>query len=139
MRTVLPALGALLVATGLGVSTMAQDTQTQQIVRKDLLTALIAGGKNIARVEIKEINLAPNQATGLHRHPIPVVGYIVAGTIRFQIEGQPVQTLPRGSAFFEPANTRIAHFDNLSPRAPAKFIAFYLLGTDDRELIEMSR
>jgi quercetin dioxygenase-like cupin family protein len=119
---------------------MSQDTASPSaIVRKDLLTALIAGEKDIARVEIKEIVLAPSQQTGLHRHPCPVVGYVAAGTIRFQVEGDPAELLPAGSAFFEPADARIAQFDNASAQEPATFIAFYLLGRNDRQIIEMLR
>ena len=91
----------------------------------------------VGKVEIKQINLAPNQRTGLHRHPCPVVGYVAHGTILLQIEGEQAKSLSNGSAFFEPANTKIVHFDNASPRDPATFIAVYLLGRDDQKLIEM--
>jgi hypothetical protein len=53
------------------------------------------------------------------------------------VEGQPPKSLPEGAAFFEPANTKIVHFDNASSRDPATFVAFYLLGKDDQKLIEM--
>jgi quercetin dioxygenase-like cupin family protein len=107
------------------------------IVRKGLLSAPIAGGRKVSRVEIKQIDLQPGQETGLHRHPIPVVGYIARGAIRFQLEGGPLLVLPAGSAFFEPANTRVLHFDNASSEEAATFIAHYLLGEGDERLIEM--
>jgi quercetin dioxygenase-like cupin family protein len=119
---------------------MTQDSSSppgQQIVRKDLLTAIIAGGKDVSRVEIKQIDFAPGQRSGAHLHPCPVVGYVATGTILFQIEGRPAKSLQAGSAFFESANVKIAHFDNASPQEPATFVAFYLLGKDDRTLIEM--
>jgi quercetin dioxygenase-like cupin family protein len=99
---------------------------SHDIIRKSLMTALI-GQKNVERVEIKEIELVPGQATGLHFHPCPVVGYIA---------GQPERLLKAGEAFFEPADTRIAHFDATAD-GPVKFIAFYLLGQDESKLIEM--
>ena len=114
---------------------MAQNTR--QIIRKDLLTAAIAGGKDVRRVEIKQIDLEPGQQTGLHLHAIPVVGYIASGAIRFQVEGGAPTVLRAGSAFFEPANTRILHFDNASAEEPATFIAYYLMGQDDQKLIDM--
>jgi len=126
-------------ATAMRLSAMAQEVRArpeQQIIRKDLLTALI-GDRNVGRVEIKQIDFAPNQKTGLHQHPCPVVGYVARGTILFQVDGEPAKSLPEGSAFFEPANTKIVHFDNASPQDPATFIAFYLLGKDDQKLIEM--
>ncbi|MGH8199242.1 MAG: hypothetical protein ACREVO_02565 [Steroidobacteraceae bacterium] len=45
--------------------------------------------------------------------------------------------LPAGSAFFEPANTRVLHFDNASSQEAATFIAYYLLGDGNEQLIEM--
>ena len=58
------------------------------------------------------------------------------GTISFQIEGQPVQHLKIGNAFYEPADARVAKFDNDSD-APAKFVVFYLLGKDENETVRI--
>ena len=41
-----------------------------------------------------------------------------------------------GSAFFEPADARILHFDNHSDTEPMVFVAFYLLN-GEQKLIEM--
>lgn len=113
--------------------TPAADT----VQRHDLLTAALGNGRVVDRVEIKRIELAPGQSTGPHRHPCPVVGHILAGSIRFQIEGRPAKTLRAGDAFFEPANLRIRSFDNSSAREPATFVAYYLLGAEERDIIEM--
>ena len=136
MKTWLMALA--LVASGIGGVAMAQQNNAPgAIVRKELLTAAIAGRKDVARVEIKQIDFAPSQRTGLHRHPCPVVGYVAHGSIRFQVDGQPPRLLTEGSAFFEPAGTKVVQFDNASSDAPATFVAFYLLGADDQKIIEM--
>jgi len=110
--------------------------QHSEIQRKSLLTAIIEGRKDVERVEIREIGLAAGQEVGLHLHPCPVIGLVIAGRIRFQIAGQPEKILQAGDAFFEPAHTRIAHFDATAD-GPAKFAAFYLLGRDENTLIEM--
>lgn len=112
------------------------NTAPPEIVRRHLLTAIIDAQKTVDRVEIKEVSLAAREQTGLHLHPCPVVGYITEGLILFQIEGQSITDLKPGDAFFEPANTRVSHFDN-GTEEPARFIACYLLGPDDRELITM--
>jgi quercetin dioxygenase-like cupin family protein len=111
--------------------------QTQTIVRKPLLTAGLKPAKHTGRVEIKQIDFEPGQATGYHFHPCPVVGYIASGSVIFQMEGQEPQTLRAGDAFFEPANTRISRFDNASPTERMRFIAFYLLDDHEQELIRM--
>jgi len=105
------------------------------IVRKPLLTAVIDHEKNVQRVEVKEIEFKPNQKTGLHLHPCPVIGYIVEGTITFQVEGQETQILKAGDAFYEPANTDILRFDAGDKKAI--FVVSYLLGKDDHEIIKM--
>jgi quercetin dioxygenase-like cupin family protein len=103
------------------------------IIRTALLTAPIDGTKTIDRVEVQEIAFPAHQQSPLHLHPCPVIGLVTKGTIRFQIDGQPSQELHAGDAFFEPANTRILHFDAID--GPATFVACYLLSQDDRELI----
>jgi len=114
-----------------------KETKTQTIVRKPLLDASLNPAKNTTRVEVKQIDFAPGQKTGLHDHPCPVVGYIAKGSVLFQIENQEAKTLQAGDAFFEPAHTRILHFDNASSIEPMTFIAFYLLEESDPGLIRM--
>jgi quercetin dioxygenase-like cupin family protein len=112
-------------------------TENRKIERVALLTAEITSGKAITQVQAVQIDLAPLQEAGLHLHPIPVVGCITKGAIYFQIDGQAAQTLKTGDAFYEPANTKILHFDNPSEQESAGFVAFYLLGGADKELIKM--
>jgi len=114
-------------------STMPDPTQ---ILRKALLTATLAPEKTISSAEIKEVTLGPRVRTGLHLHPCPVVGVITEGTISFQTEGSAVQQLRPGDAFYEPANVRVLHFDN-NGGTPARFVAIYLLGKDEHELIRL--
>ncbi|KAB8143131.1 cupin domain-containing protein [Chloroflexia bacterium SDU3-3] len=114
---------------------MESDT-TQRSARQHLLTAALAEERAVERVEVVEVTLAPRQAAGLHLHPCPVVGCVLAGSIRVQVEGQPAQVLGPGDAFYEPADTPVPHFDNLGDE-PARFVACYLLGAGQHELIRM--
>ncbi|HZP05817.1 MAG TPA: cupin domain-containing protein [Terracidiphilus sp.] len=107
----------------------------QNIVRKSLLYAA-TGTSTLTSVDVREIRFEPGQQTGRHLHPCHVFGYIVEGTARFQIEGQPAQQLPAGSAFHEPAGAVIAEFSNASASESMTFVAFYLLD-GDQELITM--
>jgi quercetin dioxygenase-like cupin family protein len=104
------------------------------IVRKQLLSVPF-DNKNVTSVEVREINFEPGQETGRHRHPCPVLGYIVEGAAIVQIEGQPEQRLAAGQAFYEPAGA-VMRFDNASSEHPLKFIAYYLLH-GKQDLIEM--
>lgn len=111
------------------------DMSAKTIQRKQLLSAIL-NNRQITSADVREIRLEGGQETGRHLHPCAVLGYIVAGTATFQIEGQAEQILPAGSAFHEPAETVIASFRNASDTEPLTFIAFYLKD-GDQELITM--
>ncbi|GEM_PF-327122 len=107
-----------------------------QIVRKELFTAQI-GARTVSRVDVREIEFKPLQKTPEHRHPCPVISYIVSGTVHFQVQGQPAETLHAGQVVYEPAGATIVHFDNPSKTEGLKFIPYYLLKGDEKSLIEM--
>jgi quercetin dioxygenase-like cupin family protein len=109
--------------------------EQKRIYRKPLLNAKI-DGRTITSVDVRQITFEPNQQTGKHTHPCPVVGYIASGTAVLQVEGQPAQELAEGGAFYEPADTVILRFDNASPAESMTFIAYYLLN-GEQELIHM--
>jgi quercetin dioxygenase-like cupin family protein len=106
-------------------------------IRRPLLSVTLDGRPRVEGVQITEIELPANEPTGLHVHPVPVVGYVLAGQIRFEIEGQTPRTLTTGSAFYEPAGAHIRQFDNASPIESARFVAVYLRGAGEQELIRM--
>jgi quercetin dioxygenase-like cupin family protein len=116
-------------------STTKSPTGTVAIQRKQLLKA-VTGLRNLTSVDVREIAFTPGQQTGRHFHPCPVVGYIASGTALIQIEGEAAETLAAGSAFYEPAETVIARFDNASGVEPMTFVAFYLLD-GEQELIKI--
>lgn len=109
------------------------------LARRPLLTATIEGGKTVTSVQSAQIDFAPGQATGIHSHPIPVIGQVTRGRFRFQLEAEPIRILQAGSVFYEPADTTILHFDNASEHEPASIVAFYLMGENDREVIRFAK
>ncbi|HTI10852.1 MAG TPA: cupin domain-containing protein [Puia sp.] len=122
-RNLIPLLTVLLILSSL--MGRAQNT----IVRKQLMLAHF-DTRPISRVDIREINLAPGQKGPLHKHPCPVVGYIVSGSILFQVKGDSAKILKAGDPFYEPADVVISHFDNASKDMPAKFVLNYLMNTE---------
>lgn len=100
--------------------------------RKDLLDIYLQ--HSISNIEIKEVTIPAGGKAAYHAHPCPVVGYVSSGGVMFQIEGEPVQILQKGSAFYEPKDVPIVHFDNASETEPLTFIAFYLR-EDEEDLI----
>jgi quercetin dioxygenase-like cupin family protein len=71
--------------------------------------------------------MEPGQQSGRHLHPCAVLGYIVAGTAVYQVEGEAEGSLPAGSAFYEAANTVIANFGNASDSEAMTFVASLLI------------
>jgi quercetin dioxygenase-like cupin family protein len=120
-----------------GGSAVNSPPKQQAINRKSLLNAQLESAKTTKRVEAKQIYFEPGQITGHHDHPCPVVGYILKGSVKFQIEGEPPKVLHTGDAFFEPPDKRVLHFDNASDTDPVTFVAFYLLDESDRDFIRM--
>ena len=111
-------------------------TMTQPVIRKGLLTAIIDGGKPVTKVEVQEVAMNAGIDAPLHLHPCPTVGVVTEGQIAFEIEGEQTHQLKVGDAFYEPANVRVAKFNN-DGDTPAKFVVFYLLGENEKETIRI--
>jgi len=124
-----------ILAVSILVFAAANVSAQEKVVRKELYKANI-GTQPISTVDVREVVFRPKQLTGLHRHPCPVISYVVEGTIKFQIRGEKVRIIHTGQVGYEPAGTIIEHFDNASGSAPAKVILYYLLN-GQKELIEM--
>lgn len=108
----------------------------QPVTRRDLLTAVIDGGREVGRVEIQEVVMDVGIDAPLHLHPCPTMGVVTEGEILFEIEGAQANLLTAGDAFYEPADVRVAAFNNAGA-VPAKFVVFYLLGEADRETVRV--
>ena len=103
----------------------ADPTPDQPITRTVLLDAQLRQVKATGRVEIREIRILPGHAAGLHVHNGPVFGSIVAGSIVYQVDGQPASVLRPGDVFYEPEGERIARFD--AQDDGVTFLAYFLL------------
>ena len=112
------------------------ETMAQNEIKRKELSSIDIGKREISSVKVVEIEFPAGQKAPLHKHPCPVMGTIVEGQCRVQVEGEPAKILKAGEVFFEPAGTPIVHFDNYSETEPMKFIAYYLTNGED-ELIEM--
>ncbi|HEU4641093.1 MAG TPA: cupin domain-containing protein, partial [Gemmatimonadaceae bacterium] len=114
----------------------ATPTEARPAIRRTTLrTAPIDPRVLVEQVQISRIEMPPHERAGLHVHPCPVVGVVLAGSVLFQVEGEAERVLHAGDAFFEPANARIAHFD--AQERGATFVAHYLMESGATELIVM--
>ena len=74
---------------------------------------------------VVEVNYAPGESSPPHTHPCAVIGYIVEGTYRTQVKGEPEAIYKAGESFYEAPNGVHLVSANASQTAPVKFIAYF--------------
>ena len=73
-----------------------------------------------------EVTYPPGGVNPAHRHPCPVVGYVLEGAVRMQVKGQPERIFKPGETFFEsPSDVHLVSA-NASQDAPARFLAYFV-------------
>jgi quercetin dioxygenase-like cupin family protein len=73
-----------------------------------------------------EVNYGPGESSAPHSHPCPVIGYVVAGTLRTQVRGEAEAVYTAGESFYEAANGVHAISANASAAEPARLLAFFV-------------
>ena len=77
-------------------------------------------------MRLVEVTYPPGAASQAHRHPCPLVGYVLSGTIRMQIDNGAPQDYKAGDTFVElPTNVHTSA-TNPSTDTPAKFLVTFL-------------
>src|SRR5215470_1535901 len=54
------------------------------------------------KVTVVEVTLEPGQGGKPHRHPGPVIGYVLEGEYQWAIDDNPARALEAGDTFYEP-------------------------------------
>lgn len=88
-----------------------------------------------AKATLLELEYPPGGDSGAHRHPGPVVVYVLSGAIESAIDDEPPKTYRAGDSFFEPAGVLHAVSRNASRTEPARFLAFMLSPADAKRLV----
>jgi|SRR5215470_7721504 len=90
-----------------------------------------APGKTLTVVQV---DYAPGGFSAPHRHPVSgfVFAYVLSGTIRSQVEGEPVGVYSAGQTWTEPPNSHHIVSANASKTEPARLIA-YIVADDGAE------
>jgi quercetin dioxygenase-like cupin family protein len=100
-------------------------TENGVTVRQLLLQPLPAMNNKVAAVVTVEY--APGAASSPHRHPGPVFGYVLEGSIVVQVEpGRPI-TYTKGQIWYEPPRHTHRVSRNGSKTQPAKLLAFLII------------
>ena len=79
---------------------------------------------------VVEVHYGPGEASPPHSHPCAVIGYVVEGTLRTQVKGEPANTYKAGESFYEAPNSVHAVSANASQTEPADFIAYFVCDHD---------
>ena len=83
------------------------------------LTGALAGYDAV----LVELNFQPGVSVPEHRHPGPIIGYVVNGRMRTAINHQPDQIVPAGGTFFEPHGALHTLFSSAEPDTPVHAVA----------------
>jgi quercetin dioxygenase-like cupin family protein len=122
-RTFLGIAAASLLPLGLDAQTPAPRPPTE--LARHALSGPLEGFDAV----LVELNIPPGQRSAGpgHRHPGPVLGYVVEGQMRFAINNEPEKVLPVGGTFFEPFGA--VHTTNGSARSdgPTRVVVFMLV------------
>jgi quercetin dioxygenase-like cupin family protein len=87
------------------------------------LTGALAGYDAV----LVELNFQPGASVPEHRHPGPILGYVVDGQMRTAINHQADQIVPAGGTFFEPHGALHTSFSSANPDAPVRAVAFLVV------------
>ena len=135
-RRVAKALTGLVVAAGLalGADALGQAASTgegetvKQIFSQKLPNV---PGKTLTVVQV---DYRPGGFSAPHRHPASgfVFAYVLSGTIRSRVEGEPLGVYSAGQTWTEPPNSHHIVSANASKTEPARLIA-YIIADDGAE------
>jgi quercetin dioxygenase-like cupin family protein len=82
------------------------------------------------KATVVEVSYGPGESSLPHSHSCAVIGYVVEGTLRTQVKGEPEATYKSGESFYEAPNGVHVISANDSQTKPAKFIAYFVCDHD---------
>jgi len=87
-------------------------------------------------VTIVEVNYGPGESSAPHSHPCPVIGYVLEGTLRTQVKGEPQAIYKAGESFYESPNGVHVVSANASDKEQARLLAYFVC--DQREPLSVA-
>jgi quercetin dioxygenase-like cupin family protein len=75
---------------------------------------------------VVEVTYPPGGANATHRHPCPVVGYVLEGALRMQVMGKAQVIYNAGDTFYEAPTDVHQVSANASQDKPARFLAYFV-------------
>ena len=126
---------ALAVGAGVGWVALAHDRENAEAVKvlsaRDVKEKL--DGKE-TKATVVEVTLGAGQAGEPHRHPGPVIGYVLEGEYEWAIDDQPAKTLKAGDTFYEPTGCLHRVSKNPAAKGNTRVLAVVLHPRDARQV-----
>jgi quercetin dioxygenase-like cupin family protein len=78
------------------------------------------------KVTLVKVTYGPGESSPPHSHPCPVMGYVIAGAVRMQVNGETEAVYKAGESFYEAPHGLHAVSANASRTEPATFLAYFV-------------
>jgi quercetin dioxygenase-like cupin family protein len=90
-------------------------------------------GKSLVAVEV---DLAPGETSKPHHHARSafIYAYVLSGTVRSQVEGEPARDYHAGESWYEAPGAHHVQARNMSTSQPARFLAVIVVDSNDKPL-----
>jgi quercetin dioxygenase-like cupin family protein len=111
-------------------TTPPKHPETEERAHAALAHALPKLNGEHLKATVVEVHYGPGESSPPHSHPCAVIGYVVEGTLRTQVKGEPEAIHKAGEAFYEAPNGIHVVSANASQTDPATFIAYFVCDHD---------
>jgi len=99
-------------------------------VREVLSRAFPSVNGDRLKATVLEVTYAAGGFSRPHRHPCPVIGYVVEGALKTRVDETRETIIRAGEAFYEAPNGIHRVSANASDGEPVRFLAFFLCDND---------
>jgi quercetin dioxygenase-like cupin family protein len=86
------------------------------------------------KVTVVEVTMKPGQAGEPHRHPGPVIGYVLEGEYELGIDDQPSRVFKAGETFYEPTGCLHRVSKNPAGKGNTRVLAVVLHPRDAKQI-----
>jgi quercetin dioxygenase-like cupin family protein len=82
------------------------------------------------KATIVEVRYGPGESSPAHSHPCPVIGYVIEGALRTQVQGEPAVVYHAGQSFYENPDQGHLVSANASRTDSLRFLAYFTCDRD---------
>ena len=125
------AAGVFVGAVGMAAARPDEKDTVKPISAWDIVEKV--DGKEM-KATVVEVTLEPGQAGEPHRHPGPVIGYVLEGEYEWAIDDQPSKVFKAGETFYEPTGCLHRVSRNPAAKGITRVLAVVLHPRDAKQI-----